>query len=80
MDSTGGGFRRHPFVIKQLDQAGRICHEFDYAEISQMWGCERVEGKGTQMLKHLDMSQPWVAYSVRKGERIVRDKNLQMTV
>ena len=32
-----------------------------------MGGYERVEGKGTQMAKRLPMSQPGVAYAVRKG-------------
>jgi len=34
--------------------------------------------EGTQMARRLHMSQPGVAYAVKKGEGIVRDKNLQM--
>ena len=45
-----------------------------------MVGCERVGGGSDPHGKSLPMSQPGVAYTVRKDERIVRDKNLQMTV
>ena len=32
------------------------------------------------MAKRLNMSQPGVSYAVKKGERIVSDKNVQMIV
>ena len=51
-----------------------------YAEISQIngWDVRELGGEVTQMVKRLHMSQPGVAYSIRKGERILRDKNLQL--
>jgi len=45
------------------------------------WKDVRELGGGvTQMAKRSPMSQPGVAYAVRKGERIFKDKNLKMTV
>ena len=34
--------------------------------------------EGTRMAKRLHMSQPGVAYAVRKGENIVKDNDFQM--
>jgi hypothetical protein len=34
--------------------------------------------EGTQVAKRLQMSQPGVAYAVRRGERIVKAKAIQM--
>jgi DNA-binding transcriptional LysR family regulator len=34
--------------------------------------------EGTQVAKQLQMSQPGVAYAVRRGERIVKAKAMQM--
>jgi len=47
--------------------------------LARWWDVRELGGEGTQMVKRLHMSQTGVAYAVRKGERIVRDKNLQMT-
>ena len=51
--------------------------------MQRLAGCVDVRELGggvTQMAKRLHMRQSGVAYAVRKGERIFRDKNLQMTV
>jgi len=42
------------------------------------WAVRELGIEGTQMAKRLGMSQPGVAYAVKKGERIVRDENLRM--
>jgi DNA-binding transcriptional regulator LsrR (DeoR family) len=34
----------------------------------------------TRMAKRLNMSQPGVAYAVKKGEKIVKDNDFQMIV
>ena len=48
--------------------------------LARWWDVRELGGEVIHMAKRLPMSQPGVAYTVRKGERIVRDKNLQMTV
>ena len=35
--------------------------------------------EGTWMSKRLNMSQPGVAYAVRKGEKIVKDNDFQIS-
>jgi putative transposase len=42
------------------------------------WAVRELGVEGTQMAKRLRMSQPGIAYAVKKGERIVRDENLRM--
>ena len=42
------------------------------------WGVRELGLEGTRMAKRLNMSQPGVAYSVRKGEKIVKDNDFQM--
>jgi putative transposase len=44
------------------------------------WAVRELGAEGTQMAKRLHMSQPGVSYAVKKGERIVQDKNLQIRV
>ena len=44
------------------------------------WDVRELGGGSDPHGKSLPMSQPGVAYTVKKGERIVRDKNLQMTL
>ncbi len=42
------------------------------------WGVRELGLEGTLMAKRLNMSQPGVAYAVKKGEKIVKDNDLQM--
>jgi len=35
--------------------------------------------EGTQIVKRLQMSQPDVAYAVSRGEKIEKEKGIQMT-
>jgi putative transposase len=42
------------------------------------WAVRELGIEGTQIAKRLRMSQPGVAYAVRRGERIVKDKDIQM--
>jgi REP-associated tyrosine transposase len=42
------------------------------------WAVRELGLEGTQMAKRLYMSQPGVAYAVKKGEKIVRQNNFQM--
>jgi len=42
------------------------------------WGVRELGLEGTRMAKRLNMSQPGVAYAVRKGEKIVKDNDFQM--
>jgi len=42
------------------------------------WAVRELGVAGTQMAKRLRMSQPGIAYAVKKGERIVRDENLRI--
>ena len=42
------------------------------------WAVRELGVEGTQIAKKLQMSQPGVAYAVRRGERIVKAKVIQM--
>ena len=42
------------------------------------WAVRELRVEGTHMAKRLNMSQPGVAYAVKKGEKIVKDNNFQM--
>ena len=42
------------------------------------WGVRELGLEGTRMAKRLNMSQPGVAYAVKKGEKIVKDNDFQM--
>jgi len=42
------------------------------------WGVRELGLEGTRIAKRLHMSQPGVAYAVRKGEKIVKDNDFQM--
>jgi putative transposase len=42
------------------------------------WAVRELGVEGTQVAKRLQMSQPGVAYAVRRGERIVKAKAIQM--
>ncbi len=42
------------------------------------WAVRELGVEGTQIAKKLQMSQPGVAYAVRKGERIVKAEAIQM--
>jgi REP-associated tyrosine transposase len=42
------------------------------------WAVRELGLEGTQMTKRLNMSQPGVAYAVKKGERIVKQNHFQM--
>jgi len=42
------------------------------------WAVRELGVEGTQVAKRLGMSQPGIAYAVKKGERIVKDRNLRM--
>jgi putative transposase len=42
------------------------------------WAVRELGVEGTQVAKQLQMSQPGVAYAVRRGERIVKAKAMQM--
>ena len=42
------------------------------------WGVRELGLEGTWMSKRLNMSQPGVAYAVRKGKKIVKDNDFQM--
>jgi putative transposase len=42
------------------------------------WAVRELGLEGTRMAKRLHMSQPGVAYAVRKGEKIVKDNDFQM--
>jgi len=42
------------------------------------WAVRELGVEGTQVAKRLQMSQPGVAYAVRRGERIVKGKAMQM--
>jgi len=44
------------------------------------WGVRELGLEGTRMAKRLNMSQPGVAYAIRKGEKIVKDNDFQMIV
>jgi putative transposase len=44
------------------------------------WAVRELGLEGTQMAKRLGMSQPGVAYAVKKGERIVKQRHIQMMV
>jgi putative transposase len=42
------------------------------------WAVRELGVEGTQIAKRLRMSQPGVAYAVSRGERIVKEKAIQM--
>jgi len=63
---------------EELYSKGRQKVRADARSVFCYWAVRELGVKGTQMAKRLHMSQPGVAYAVRKGEGIVRDKNLQM--
>jgi len=42
------------------------------------WAVRELGVEGTQIAKKLQMSQPGVAYAVRRGERVVKAKAIQM--
>jgi len=42
------------------------------------WGVRELGVEGTRMAKRLHMSQPGVAYAVKKGEKIVKDNDFHM--
>lgn len=42
------------------------------------WAVRELGISGTEMAKRLGMSQPGVAYALRRGERVVKDKRLKM--
>ena len=64
---------------EELYSKGRQKVRSDARSVLCYWAVRELGVEGTQMAKRLQMSQPGVAYAVRKGERIVRDKNLYMT-
>ena len=63
---------------EELYSKGRQKVRADARSVFCYWAVRELGVGGTQMAKRLHMSQPGVAYAVKKGERIVRDKNLQL--
>ena len=63
---------------EELYSKGRQKVRADARSVFCYWAVRELGVEGTQMAKCLHMSQPGVAYAVKKGEGIVRDKNLQM--
>ena len=63
---------------KELYSKGRQKVRADARSVFCYWAVRELGLEGTRMAKRLQMNQPGVAYAVRKGEGIVRDKNLQM--
>ncbi len=63
---------------EELYSKGRQKVQADARSVLCYWAVRELGLEGTQMAKRLQLSQPGVAYAVKKGERIVRDKNLQM--
>ncbi len=63
---------------EELYSKGRQKVRADARNVFCYWMVRELGVEGTQMAKRLHMSQPGVAYAVRKGEGIVRDMNLQM--
>ncbi len=62
----------------ELYSKGRQKVRVDARSVFCYWAVRELGVEGTQMAKRLRMSQPGIAYAVKKGERIVRDKNLRM--
>lgn len=42
------------------------------------WAVRELGAEGTRIAKRLNMSQPGVAYAVKKGEKIVKDNGFQI--
>ncbi len=63
---------------EELYSKGRQKVRADARSVFCYWAVRELGVEGTQMAKRLHMSQPGVAYAVKKGEGIVRDTNLQM--
>ena len=42
------------------------------------WAVRELGLEGTRIAKRLNMSQPGVAYAVKKGEKIVKDNDFKM--
>ena len=62
----------------ELYSKGRQKVRADARSVFCYWAVRELGVAGTQTAKRLRMSQPGVSYAVKKGEGIVRDKNLRM--
>jgi len=63
---------------QELYSRGRQKLRADARSVFCYWAVRELGVEGTQMARRLQMSQPGVAYAVKKGEGIVRNRNLQM--
>ena len=63
---------------EDLYSKGRQKVRADARSVFCYWAVRELGVEGTQMAKLLQMSQPGVAYAVKKGESIVREQKLQM--
>ena len=63
---------------EELYSKGRQKVRADARSVFCYWAVRELGVEGAQMAKRLHMSQPGVAYAVKKGEGIARDTNVQM--
>ena len=63
---------------EDLYSKGRHTIRAEARSVFCYWAVRELGVEGTQVAKRLQMSQPGVAYAVRRGERIVKAKAIQM--
>jgi len=63
---------------EQLYSSTRQKSRSEARSVFSCWAVRELGVEETQMAKSLMMSQPGISYAVGKGERIVKDRNLQM--
>ena len=63
---------------EELYSKGRHKIRAEARSVFCYWAVRELGVEGTQVAKRLQMSQPGVAYAVRRGERIVKAKAIQM--
>ncbi|HUU41953.1 MAG TPA: hypothetical protein VMW42_13540 [Desulfatiglandales bacterium] len=87
------GLKSRGYTIKRLEQRVLDLYKIEkedlYSKSRQKvraearsvfcyWAVRELREEGTRMAKRLNMSQPGIAYAVKKGEKIVKDNEFQM--
>ena len=63
---------------KALYSKGRQKVRSEARSVFCYWAVRELGVEGAQMAKRLGMSPPGIAYAVKRGERVLRQKGLQM--
>jgi putative transposase len=63
---------------EELYEKGRQTIQAEARSVFCYWAVRELGVAGAQVAKRLQMSQPGVAYAVRRGERIVKEKAIKM--